>query len=104
MLLNRIPSLIKRPRRESVGSFDIVKLLVVLRVIRNGIGLSWVLNTAGNEPRNDVRDLLFRHRFARHVSAPVWGAQLRTASYDDRAQSLIADQREKRTIRDSAAF
>src|SRR5580700_2122753 len=99
MLLNRIPSFIRSPRRERVGSFDIVKLLVVLRVIRNGIGLSWVLNTAGNEPRNDVRDLLFRHRFGGHVSSPVWRAQFRAANDDDRAQSLIADQRKERTVR-----
>src|SRR5580700_1751084 len=104
MPLNRIPSFIRRLRRERAVSFDIEKLLMVLRGIRNGIGLSSVLTATRNQPSNDVSDFLVRHRLAWHVSAPVGRSQFRPADDDRGAQPLIANQREKRIIRDGAAF
>src|ERR1700688_4453480 len=85
MPLNRIPSFIRRLRRERVVSLslDIEKLLVVLRVIRNGIGLSRVLAAARNQPGNDIGDFLVRHRLAWHVSAPVGRSQFWTAGDDN---------------------
>src|SRR6202011_4293455 len=56
------------------------------------------------EPGNYVGDFLVGHRFARHVSTPVRGAQFRTASDNNRAQSLIANQGKKRIVRDGAAL
>src|SRR5262249_24468075 len=91
--LTNIPILVKNPRRESVVSFDIVRLLV-LRV-RSGIGLPGVLCSARNQPGDNVRDFLVCHRLAGHVSAPVGRTQFRAAGYDNRAQSLIAHQRQK---------
>src|SRR5229473_8252444 len=76
----------------------------MLCVIRNRIRLSWVLNTARNEPGNYVGDFLVRHRLAGHVASPVGRAQLRTSSNHDGVQPLIADQREKRIISNGAAF
>src|ERR1700675_1041198 len=99
--LNRIPNFMNSPRRESVFSFGIVRLLM-LRLIRNGIRLSGVLSPARSQPGNDVGDLLCRHRLARHVSAPVWRSQFRAAGDNHSAQLLIADQSEKRIIGDGA--
>src|SRR5271156_3435338 len=100
--LNRIPNFMNSPRRE-ISSSTIVKLLVV-REIRNRIWLAGVLGTPGNEPGNYVGDFLLRHRLALHVAAPVWRAKLGTARDDNGAQTLIADKREKRIIRDGAAL
>src|SRR5580692_7604154 len=55
--LNRIPIFMNSPRRESVFSFDIVKLLV-LRIIRNRIRLARALNASRGEPCNNVSDFL----------------------------------------------
>jgi len=106
MPLNRIPNFMKRLRRERVVSlsFDIEKLLMVLRFIRSGIGLSRVLNASRNEPGNNVRDFLVGHGFTGDVSTPVRGAQFGAAGDDYGAQSLIADQREKRIIGNGAAL
>src|SRR5258708_871572 len=101
--LNRIPIFINSPRRESVFSFDIIRLLV-LRVIRNGIRLSRVRSPPRGEPGNYVGDFLVRHGLAGHVSAPVWRSQFGTTGDDNGAQPLIADEREKGIIRDGAAL
>src|SRR6266404_9320023 len=101
--LNRIPIFMNSPRRESVFSFDIVKLLM-LRVIRNGIGLTGVLYAPRGKPCNHVGDFLVRHRLARHVATPVGCPQLGTASDHNRTQSLIADEREKGIVRNRAAL
>src|SRR4029077_7041885 len=93
----------KNPRRDTKFSFDIVKLLM-LPVIRNGIRLPWVLNSPRAEPRNHVGHFLVRHRLARHIFAPVRSPQFRTSGDHDRAQALIADQREKGIVRDGAAL
>src|SRR5580704_16128073 len=58
--LNRIPNFMRRPRRERVVSFDIEKLLVMLRVIRSGVLLPWVLDTVRGEPGDHVSDFLVR--------------------------------------------
>src|ERR1700688_3671806 len=101
--LNKIPSFMNRPRRERVVSTGIEKLLMLLRVIRNGIRLPRDLHTERGEPGNYVRNFLVGHRFARHVSTPVRGAQFRTAGDNNGAQCLIADQRQKRIVDDGAA-
>src|ERR1700730_11873393 len=72
--LKRIPNFINSPRRESVFSFDIVKLLM-RRVIRNGICLLRICRALRGEPRHYVRDFLFRHRLAGNISAPVGSAK-----------------------------
>src|ERR1700751_2234351 len=89
--LNRIPSFMKKPRRETVVSVDEaitglldISHLLVLRVIRRGIWLPWVLNAAGPGPRNHVRDLLVRHWLSRNVAAPVRRTQFRPSCDDDR--------------------
>src|SRR5580704_12384156 len=76
----------------------------MLRIIRNGIRLPRIFNSLRGKPGHYVGDFLVGHGFVRHVSAPVWGPQFRAASDDNRAQPLIADQREKRIIGDGAAF
>src|SRR5208282_2938252 len=101
--LNRIPSFMNRPRRESVFSFDIVKLLVRC-VTRSGGWLQRTLRPLRGEPRDYVRDFLVRHRFAGEISAPVGSAELRTAGNDNGAQALIADERKEGVIRDSASL
>src|SRR5713226_759937 len=93
----------KNPRRDSKFSFDIVKLLM-LRVIRIGIGLPGILRAPRAEPGNHVGHFLVRHGPARHISTPVGGPQFGTTGDHDRAKPLIADQREKRIVRDSAAL
>src|SRR5436190_23662874 len=79
--------------------------LLVLRVIRrSGIRLPGVLHSARCEPGNNVGNFLVRHRLATDISAPVGRPQFGTASDDNRAQSLVANQRQKRIIRDVAAL
>src|SRR5260370_26646237 len=97
--LKRIPIFMKNPRRDTKFSFDIVKLLM-LRVIRNGIGLPRILRSPRAEPRNHVGDFLVRHGLARYVSAPVGCPQFGTARDYNRAQTLIAEQGEKGIVRD----
>src|SRR6202050_5948832 len=109
--LNRIPSFIKNPRRERLASaggavtvfVDILFLPVLrlrlLRIVRSGIRLPRILCTPRCQPRNYIGDFLIRHWTSWDVSAPVGCTQLRPASDHDRAQCLIADQRQKRIIR-----
>src|SRR5260370_18905470 len=101
--LKSIPIFMNSPRRESIFSFDIFRLLV-LGVIRSRVWLPRVLNPPRGEPSDYVGDFLVRHRPARHVSPPIRRSQLRAARDDTRAQPLIADERQKRIIRDRAAF
>src|SRR5262245_32416744 len=98
------------PRRVIVTSSDIVVLLS-LRVLRDsaewnagpiGIGLPGTLHPARGQPGHDVRDLLVRHRPSWHVPAPVRRPEIGAAGDDERAQSLVADQREERIVRDGA--
>src|SRR6266853_6116641 len=78
--------------------------LLVLRVIRrSGIGPPGVLHSARCEPGNNVGNFLVRHRLAAHIFAPVGRPQFGPSSDDNRAQPLIADQRQKGIIRDVAA-
>src|SRR5260370_3691942 len=93
----------KNPRRDTKFSLDIIKLLM-LPVLRSGIGLPGILKSTGAAPRKSVGHFLVRHRLARHISAPARSPQFRTAGDHDRAQALIADQREKGIVRDGAAL
>src|SRR5260370_20257760 len=63
-----------------------------------------VLPPARGEPGDYVGVFLVRNSPARHVSPPIRRSQLRAARDDTRAQPLIADERQKRIIRDCAAF
>src|ERR1700730_1633574 len=101
--LKRIPNFMNSPRRESVFSFDIVKLLM-LRVIRSGICRPRIRRTLRGKPSNYIRDFLFRHRFARNISAPVGRAKFGATGNHNSAQALIADEREERMIRHGAAL
>src|SRR5258708_30794130 len=71
--------------------------------MQTGIRLSGVRSPARGEQGNYVGDFLVRHGLAGNVSAPVWRSQFGTTGDDNGAQPLIADQREKRIIRDGAA-
>src|SRR5260370_19789830 len=99
--LKRIPIFMKSPRRESVFSFNIMRLLL-LCVIRNGIRLARVQSALRCEPSNYVGNFLVGHRLAGCVSAPVRCSQFGTAGDNNGAQPLIAHQREKGIIVDSA--
>src|ERR1700721_1145365 len=101
--LKRIPNFINSPRRESVFSFDIVELLM-LCVIRSGICLLRICRAVRGEPRHYVCDFLFRHWFARDISAPVGSAKFGSTDNDNGAQTLIAEEREKYIIRHGAAL
>src|SRR5260370_29744142 len=101
--LKSIPIFMNSPRRESIFSFDIFRLLV-LGVIRSRVWMPRVLNPPRGEPGDYVGNFLVRHKPARHVSPPIRRSQLRAARDDTRAQLLIADERQKRIIRDRAAF
>src|SRR5260370_23205123 len=100
--LKSIPIFMNSPRRESIFSFDIFRLLV-LGVIRSRVWLPRVLNPPRGEPGDYVGDFLVKHRPARHVSPPIRRSQLRAAREDTRAQPLIADVRQKPIIRDPPA-
>jgi len=91
------------PRREIVFSFGMVRLLV-LAVARIGIRPPRVLRAFGGKPGNCVGDFLVRHRFPRHISSPVRCSQFWTPSDHNRTQALVANQREKRIIRDGACL
>src|SRR5260370_32654469 len=93
----------KSPRRESVFSFNIMRLLL-LCVIRNGIRLARVQSALRCEPSNYVGNFLVGHRLAGCVSAPVRCSQFGTAGDNNGAQPLIAHQREKGIIGVSAAL
>src|SRR5260370_7804822 len=99
--LKRIPIFMKSPRRESVFSFDIMRLLL-LCVIRNGIRLARVQSALRCEPSNYVCNFLVGHWLAGRVSAPVRCSQFGTAGDNNGAQPLIAHQREKGVIGDGA--
>src|SRR4029077_8368635 len=101
--LKRIPNFMNNPRREILFSFGIFRLLM-LGVIRSRVCPPRVLNPPRGEPGNYVGDFLIRHRFSRHISTPIGRAQFRTPGDHNRAQALIADERKKRIIRDSAAL
>src|SRR5258708_14375460 len=93
----------KNPRRDTKFSFDIVKLLM-LRVIRTGIGLPRILRAPRPEPRNHVGHFLVRHRLARYITAPVGGPQFGAPGNHNRAQALIAYQREIGIVGDGATL
>src|SRR5580765_1688433 len=76
----------------------------MLCVVRNRIWLSRILRASRREPRNYVGDVLIGHGLARHISPPVRRSQFRAPCDDDGAQSLIADQCEKRIICNAAAL
>ena len=59
------------------------------------------LHPPRGEPTDDVGDFLIGHRLARYVSTPIRRTQFGTAGDDDRAQPLIADQSQKRIVRDA---
>src|ERR1700728_1589898 len=96
--LNRIPSFIKNPRRERLGSaggavtvFVDILSLRVLRVVRSGIRLPRILRTPRRQPGNYICNFLIGHWTSGDIAAPVGCAQFRPASDHDRAQCLIAD-------------
>src|ERR1700738_4255722 len=101
--LKRIPSFMNSPRRESVFSFGIIRLLV-LCVMRSGVWLRRSLRPLRGEPGDYVRDFLFRHRFARDISAPVGSAEFRSSGDHHNAECLIADERKKIIICDGASL
>src|SRR6266403_1322676 len=101
--LNRIPIFMNRPRREMILSFDIFQLLM-LRVIRNCVRLARILNALRSKPCHYVGHFLVRHGLVWDISAPVRRSQFGTADDDNRAQPLIADQREKRIVGDCATL
>src|ERR1700722_2063642 len=113
--LNRIPIFMKNPRRERSGLADgaisgFVDILFlrfflrVLRVVQSGIRLPWIRRTSRCQPGNYICDFLIGHWTSGDVAAPVGCAQFRAAGDHDRAQCLIADQRQKRIIRDGASL
>src|ERR1700689_28307 len=118
--LNTIPSFMRNPRRERLASaggvvtvfVDILFLrlflpvlrLRLLRIVRSGIRLPRILCTPRCQPRNYIGDFLIGHWTSWDVAAPVGCTQLRPASDHDRAQCLIADQRQKRIIRNGASL
>src|ERR1700722_9144073 len=104
--LNIIPSFMKNPRRERLASaggdvsgfVDIVFLRLFLRVLRvanSGIRLPRILRAPRSQPRNYICDFLIGHWTSGDIAAPVGCAQFRPACDHDRAQSLIADQRQE---------
>src|SRR5580693_8995917 len=105
--LNRIPSFIKNPRRERLASaggavavlvdifFLRVLLLRLLRIVRSGIRLPRILRTPRCQPSNYVCNFLIGHWTSGDIAAPVRSAQFRSAGDHDRAQCLIADQRQE---------
>src|ERR1700735_1590371 len=100
--LNRIPSFMKNPRRESESSaggvvtvFVDILFLRVLRVVQSGIRLPRTLRTPRCQPGNYICDFLIGHWTAGDIATPVGCAQLRPAGDHDRAQCLIADQRQE---------
>src|SRR6266852_1524119 len=101
--LKRIPNFMKRPRRESVFSSGIGGLLV-LSGVRSGICMGSGLCALGGEPGDDVGDFLVGNGFAWNICAPVGSAEFGAAGDDDRAQALIADEREKGGIGDGTTF
>ena len=76
----------------------------MLLVIRSRVWLPRILNAPRDEPSHYVGDFLIGHGLARNVSAPIRRSQVRAARDDDRAQTLIADERKKRIIGDSTCL
>src|ERR1700730_12015736 len=101
--LNRIPNFMNSPRRESVFSVDIVKLLM-LRVIRTAICRPRLRRALRGKPSNYLRNFLFRHGFAGNIPAPVGSAKFGATGNHSGAQALIADEREKYIIRHGASL
>src|ERR1700730_15056241 len=68
-----------------------------------GIRLARITRALRCKPRNDVGDLLIRHRL-RSISAPIPHALIRPPRNRNAAQVLIADQRKIRPINDGTNF
>src|ERR1700722_6376406 len=76
--LNRIPSFMRKPRRErlapaggGVSVFVDILFLRLLRGVQSGIRLPRILRTPGCQPGNHVCNFLIGHRMAGHIAAPV---------------------------------
>src|ERR1700691_4215239 len=109
--LNKIPSFMKNPRRERLASavgavtgLVDISFLRVLRVVLSGIRLPRILRTPRCQPSHYICDFLVGHWMSGDIAAPVGCTQFRPAGDHDRAQCLIADQRQERIIRDSASL
>src|SRR6266702_7208979 len=68
-----------------------------------GIRLTRIDRALRCKPRNNVRDLLVRHRL-RPIRAPIRHALIRPPGNHNAAQALIADQRKIRPIDDRTHF
>src|SRR5580704_13501495 len=116
--LNRIPSFMKNPRRERLASAGLADSVFVdilisplllrvlrlrpLRIVQSGIRLPRILGAPRHQPGNYICDFLIGHWMSGDIAAPIGRAQFWPAGDHDRAQSLIADQRQERIIRDGA--
>src|SRR5580704_13011194 len=65
------------------------------------IRLTGITRALRGKPRNNIGDLLIRHRL-RSMRSPIRHALIRPPGDHDAAQSLIADQRKIRPIHDGA--
>src|SRR6185295_5155001 len=68
--LNRIPTFMKRPRRDINVSFDMVSLRVLVEV-RCGVRLSRTLDSVRCKPCDNIRDFLIGHWSAADIAPPV---------------------------------
>src|SRR6516225_2889217 len=93
--LNRIPSFMKRPRREIEFSSGI-RLLLRFCLAGSGIRLARCGDSLGSEPGNDIGDFLIGHGPARNVVAPIGSAAIRTADDHHGAEFLVGEQSEER--------
>src|SRR5262249_6821086 len=126
--LMKMPILTSIPRRLTVSSLargavsgpvatrgivnSLAIVLLLSRVVRGragrvagaGVGPSGRLDPLRGQPGHDVGDLLIAHGPAGHVAAPVRRSKIGPAHDDDRAQALLADEREEGVVRDRAAL
>src|SRR5262244_3846923 len=71
---------------------------------RSRVWLPGVLHSARSKPGDHVSYFLVRHRLAGRIAAPIGRTQFRPASDNNRAQSLITNQRKERIVRDGASL
>src|ERR1700756_4168685 len=92
-----------RPRRESMVSLGMTGLLV-LRGIWIGVRLRQPLRSVRGDPGDNIRHVPLRHSLAWNIPAPIGCADFGTPREHDGTQFLIADQRQKGSVRNRAAL
>src|SRR6516225_2652306 len=91
------------PRLVIALSFSMAVLLAPLLVLVR-IRLPGEFWSLRRKPRHNIRDFLRGHWPTRNVSSPIRRTQIGPSGYHDRAQLLITDQRQIRSIHDRTAL